>query len=244
MKSGRKPFSYDSIAAEYASKVDSAPYNALYERPAMLSMLPGVEGQIILDAGCGSGWYAEQLAGRGAHVDAIDASASMAEFARERLERAAGAGRFTVQVADLSERLPFEDARFAGALSALVLHYLIDWRPALREIHRVLQPGGWLLLSTHHPSADATHFSTNDYFRTEHVTDHWDWVGDVQFYRRSLTEIFASLRDSSFAIDTVSEPAPTREFMESEPVSGERLMRQPEFLIVLAKKAGSGAENA
>jgi len=246
MKPGSERFSYDSIAAEYASKVDSAPYNALYERPAMLSLLPSVEGERILDAGCGSGWYAEQMVGRGALVDAVDASPAMADYARQRLEHtaAAEAGRFTVQVSDLRDPLQFEDNRFSGALSALVLHYLSDWRPALREIHRVLRPGGWLLFSTHHPAADAAHFSTHDYFRTEHVTDHWDWVGEVQFYRRSLTEIFASLRDSSFVIDTVAEPVPTPGFMAAEPEAGERLMRQPEFLAVLARKSLPGAENA
>jgi len=246
MKSGRKLFSYDSIAAEYASKVDSAPYNALYERPAMLSLLPDVRGEIILDAGCGSGWYAERMVERGARVDAIDASPSMIAHARDRLERNAGATshRFSLQVADLAAGIPFEDDRFAGALSALVLHYLEDWRPALREIRRVLRPGGWLLLSTHHPSADAAHFSTTDYFRTEHVTDHWDWVGDVQFYRRSLTEIFSSLRDTSLVIVTVAEPMPTGDFKAAEPVKGERLMRQPEFLMILARKPGPGAEHA
>ena len=78
-------FNYDSIAADYASGVDRAPYNALYERPAMMGLLPDVSGLRVLDAGCGSGWYAEQLLDRGAKVDAFDASESMVEYARRRL---------------------------------------------------------------------------------------------------------------------------------------------------------------
>src|SRR5688500_4141893 len=133
MNSDSGPFSYDSIASEYASKVDSAPYNALYERPAMLSLLPDVDGARILDAGCGSGWYAERLIERGAAVEAIDASPRMAGFARERLNRLpGGAGaRARVQVADLSNDLPFESGSFGGVLSPLVMHYLEDWRPTL-----------------------------------------------------------------------------------------------------------------
>jgi SAM-dependent methyltransferase len=225
-------FNYDSVADDYATKVDNAPYNALYERPAMMALLPDLNGLRILDAGCGSGWYASQLLARGATVDAIDSSAGMVEHARRRLS--AEKPRLTIQVADLSTRLPFDDSTFDGALSPLVLHYMSDWRPALREIHRVLRPGGWLQFSTHHPAADAALFGTRDYFGTEHVTDHWDWCGAVEFYRRSLTEIFASLSDSGFVIDRVVEPVPTEEFRVLKPDAYSKLMHQPEFLIVRA----------
>ena len=228
-----RQFNYDAIAAEYAAKVDSAPYNALYERPAMVTLLPEVKGKRILDAGCGSGWYAEQLLERGAHVSAIDASAAMVDFSRARLEKKhSSPGRFDLQVADLANKLPFGDGTFDGVVSPLVLHYMRDWRPALREMRRVLVPDGWLLFSTHHPAADAALFQTKDYFATEHVVDHWDWVGRVEFYRRSLTEIVSSVIESGFVIDKVVEPVPTAEFKAAKPDSWQRLMHQPEFLIL------------
>lgn len=234
MEQDQHHFNYDSIASTYAEKVDTAPFNALYERPAMLAALPAVTGKRILDAGCGSGWYAEALAARGATVEGVDASASMIDRARDRLATMPPdlRDRVSFNVAPLGERLPFENGQFAGIVSALVLHYLPDWRPALREMHRVLETDGWLLLSTHHPSADALLFDTSDYFATEHVTDHWDWIGDVQFYRRSLTEIFASLRESGFAIDAVVEPHPTQEFLAADPEAYARLLKHPAFLIV------------
>jgi len=232
-----RQFNYDTIAAEYAAKVDSAPYNALYERPAMLGLLPDIKGKRLLDAGCGSGWYAEQLLERGAHVSAIDASAAMVDHARARLEKKhAGSGSFDLQVADLANRLPFDDQTFDGIVSPLVLHYMRDWRPALREMHRVLVMSGWLLFSTHHPAADAALFQTRDYFATEHVVDHWDWVGRVEFYRRSLTEVVSSVIESGFAIEKVVEPVPTPEFQAVKPDSWERLMNQPEFLIINARR--------
>lgn len=229
-------FNYDAIAEHYATKVDSAPYNALYERPAMLSLLPPLQGLRILDAGCGSGWYAGQLVARGASVDALDASGSMVQYARTRLADEISNGKLSIQVADLSERLPFEDERFDGAVSPLVLHYMSDWRPALKEIRRVLHDDGWLLFSTHHPAADAERFQTRDYFATEHIIDHWDWVGRVEFFRRSLMEIFSSVRESGFLIDRVVEPIPTEEFKRAKPDSFERLMNQPEFLMIVARK--------
>jgi SAM-dependent methyltransferase len=237
MNSPDERFSYDSIAAEYAAKVESAPFNALYERPAMLALLPDLTGRRILDAGCGPGWYARELLARGATVDGIDASAAMIAYARERLSGlpAGEAGRITLRLADLEQPLDFEDNQFDGIVSPLVLHYLADWRPTLREFHRVLKPGGWLQFSTHHPAADATLFNTRDYFCVERVTDHWDWVGKVTFFRRSLSEIFDSLGDTGFTVEKVKEPAPLEDFRSVNADAYDRLMNQPAFIIFVAR---------
>ena len=231
-----RQFNYDAIAADYAAKVDSAPYNALYERPAMLAMLPDLSGARILDAGCGSGWYAEQLLERGADVTAIDASGAMVDYTRARLEKKkTSSGRFDVRVADLANRLPFTNQSFDGVVSPLVLHYMRDWRPALREMFRLLVPNGWLLFSTHHPAADAQLFKTSNYFETEHVVDHWEWVGRVEFFRRSLTEVISSIVQSGFVIDKLVEPVPGAELKVAKPDSWQTLMRQPAFIIIEAR---------
>lgn len=236
--SGEYRFNYDAIAAEYAGNVDRAPYNALYERPAMLAALPPVDGRDILDAGCGSGWYAEHLVERGARLTAIDASAAMVDYARSRLgASASGSPSVDLRVADLADTLPFESSRFDGIVSPLVLHYLKDWRPALTEMRRVLRAKGWLLFSTHHPAADAARFQTKNYFATEHIVDRWDWVGRVEFFRRPLMEIVDSLGETGFVIERLIEPEPTEEFRREKPDSWERLMNQPEFLIVLARRS-------
>jgi SAM-dependent methyltransferase len=234
----QKPFNYDSIADTYAGHIDDAPYNALYERPAMLGLMPGVAGARILDAGCGGGWYSEQLLHRGADVDAVDGSAAMVEHARARLASKlsdGGEGRLSIQFADLGKPLPFDDDRFDGILSPLVLHYIEDWRPTFREFRRVLKPDGWLLFSTHHPATEMVRFAPPNYFKVEHVVDTWKWLGQVEFYRRSLTEISESLSDSEFVIERLVEPMPTEEFRRVKPESYVELMRQPEFLIVLAR---------
>ena len=44
---------YNRLADAYAAKVDAPPHNAFYSCPAMLSMLPPVEGKRVLDAACG-----------------------------------------------------------------------------------------------------------------------------------------------------------------------------------------------
>jgi hypothetical protein len=59
-------------------------------------------------------------------------------------------------------------------------------------------------------------------------------VGRVEFFRRSLTEVVASVIESGFVIDKLIEPMPTAEFKAAKPDDWERLIRQPAFLIVNA----------
>src|SRR5437660_10611316 len=93
---------YDEMAAEYAAAAETNAFNALYERPATLSLLPSLAGKRVLDAGCGPGWYAAELVRRGASVIGIDASEHLLEIARRRSPDNA-----EFHVADLSEPMPF-----------------------------------------------------------------------------------------------------------------------------------------
>lgn len=231
MHSADPPFSYDSIADAYAAHIDEAPYNKLYERPAMMALLPQVRGARVLDAGCGAGWYSEQLIARGARVTSIDASAALVRHTQARL-----GGGADVRVADLSQPLSFApDASYDGIVSGLVLHYLRDWSTALAEFRRILKPDGWLLFSTHHPALDATLFSPERYLEVAKREDFWEHVGTVRFFHRPLCEIVNPLVDAGFAVQRLVEPAPSEAFRAVKPDSYERLMRQPAFLLVLAR---------
>jgi SAM-dependent methyltransferase len=225
--------SYRDIAAAYADSVDTRPWNALYERPAMLSQLPPLEGRAVLDVACGSGWYAEQLLARGARVTAFDLNA---EFVRRTQARVGDRAR--VLRADLAAPLAFAaDAEFDLAICPLVLHYLHDWVPALRELRRALKPGGTLLFSTHHPAWDWGHYQREDYFAIEELEDYWEGVGDVRFYRRPLNEIGRSLEAAGFLIERLLEPWPVEEFRDVDPEGYEVLMKNPWFLVIRARAA-------
>jgi SAM-dependent methyltransferase len=232
-------FSYDEIADAYARGVDDAPYNALYERPAMLAMLPPLAGRRVLDAGCGSGWYAEQLLAGGAAVVGIDASAAMIDRARARL-----GARAELHVVSLGHPLPFGDGRFDVVVSPLVLHYLRDWGPALDELRRVLAEGGTFLFSTHHPwheaeRLEATGFEVR-YGEVQVVEEEWPRVGRVRFFRRSLGAIVDALADAGFVVERLVEPTPTEAFRALKPEAYERLMRRPAFLLVRARSRARG----
>jgi SAM-dependent methyltransferase len=98
----------------------------------------------ILDAACGNGRYSKFLL-RQADADAVltsfDLSPAMLRRARSRLR----SERVSFAVADLT-RLPYANACFDAVVCGWVLEHLPDPRAGLRELARVLQPGGRLLL--------------------------------------------------------------------------------------------------
>jgi len=223
---------YEAIAANYAAKVDTKPWNAYYERPAVISLLPALSNTKVLDVGCGSGWYAEYLVNHGAVVTSFDFNAQFVALTQARL-----GGRVRVLQADLSQPLHFaDDKEFDLVVCPLVMHYVRDWDPVLKELHRILKPRGLLVFSTHHPFNDWKQFNKEDYFATELLEDEWEGIGKVNFYRRPLTAMSAALHNASFCIETLLEPRPTEDFRRVAPESYERLMRNPWFLVIRARK--------
>ena len=202
-------------------------------------MLPDVNGAHILDAGCGSGFYAEELVRRGARVTAVDASAEMLKHAERRLRDLSS--HVTLRVADLAQPLDFlDDHSVDGILAPLVMHYIRDWKPTLGEFRRVLQPNGWLVLSTHHPTTEAARFNVANYFVTEPMEDYWSWVGNVRFFRRPLTAITGALSDAGFLIEKLIEPLPDEVFLEIKPDAFEQILKYPEFILFRARITRDG----
>jgi SAM-dependent methyltransferase len=203
-------------------------YNSLYERPAVISMLPDISGRRVLDVGCGSGPLSAWLASHGAEVVGFDTSARMVGLAeKKRIERA------SFRVADLAQPLDFlSDRSFDVVVASLVMHYLHDWVAPLRELRRVLRPSGQLIISTHHPAADIELSRTGNYFDTELISDRWDLGGkvfDVQFWRRPFTDMFAAFERAGFRVLAFQEPQPVPECRELSPRAWEALTTKPAF---------------
>jgi malonyl-CoA O-methyltransferase len=102
----------------------------------------------VLDHGCGTGRHALRLAERGARVTAVDFSAGM--LAKAKRKPFAERVRFLVH--DVHEELPFERASFERVVCALVLDHVRDLEGALRDMLRVLRPGGAVVITVMHPA--------------------------------------------------------------------------------------------
>lgn len=232
---------YETFAERYAAVVPTKPHNALYERPAIRSLLPPLDGLHVLDAGCGPGDNVEWLLARGAQVTALDVTSAFVRITQERLGARAGVLR-----ADLQSPLPFAAESFDVVLSALVLDYIEDWRGVLREWHRVLRPGGVVVFSAGHPMGDWLWVQRQGedpgpYFETSFFEMVWAGFGDpppvIGSYRRSMSEVLNPVLEAGFALEAFLEPRPTEAFREADPVRYERLMRLPGFLCIRARKA-------
>jgi demethylmenaquinone methyltransferase/2-methoxy-6-polyprenyl-1,4-benzoquinol methylase len=105
-------------------------------RGALVAAIDARPGQRILDVATGTGLVASELAERGADVVGLDQSEEMLAVARERL------GDRVTFVRGEAERLPFADAEFDALTFTYLLRYVDDRAATMRELARVVRPGG------------------------------------------------------------------------------------------------------
>jgi ubiquinone/menaquinone biosynthesis C-methylase UbiE len=113
-----------------------------YEGPLLDRLGGRVVGQSVLEVGCGRGVGTEVILGRfgAGRVWAFDLDPDMVEKARRRLARFPG-DRVQLTVGDAAA-IAADDASFDAVFDFGILHHVPDWRKAVREISRVLRPGG------------------------------------------------------------------------------------------------------
>jgi len=129
------------------SYADGSLESAIYaERERrVLDWIEGLElapGARVLDAGCGAGRLAAALGLRGFAVSAVDASPEMVALARENGVEA--------ELGD-AQTLGFPDDAFELVLGIGLLPWLSSPIQGLRELARVLRPGGYVILTTDNP---------------------------------------------------------------------------------------------
>lgn len=200
-----------------------------------------VAGLDVLDVGCGEGrmcrWFAEQ----GARSVGIDPTPEMVEEAR----RLHPEGTY-VQAG--AEKMPFEDASFDLAISYLTLIDIEDFRTAIREMARLLRPGGKLVIVnlnsfvTTRPRAwyaneqgQKMHVAVEDYYEERAILLEWSGVSIYNWHRPFEVYVQALLA-AGLTLSAFEEPRPTLEAVASHPSMLDEY-RVPLFHVMTWRKA-------
>lgn len=130
------------------------------------ALLGPIPGGVLLDYGAGNGIASHAFAAGGLNVDAVEPDPS-AEVGAAAVRQLAAGARLPITVHQTAALpLPFEDGRFGAVYARQVLHHVPDLGAAVRELARVLRPGGRLLATREHVADDALQL---EQFRARHA---------------------------------------------------------------------------
>ncbi|MDE3087988.1 MAG: methyltransferase domain-containing protein [Chloroflexota bacterium] len=172
---------YDAVAAAY-ERAAVPVYRQIAKR--LLQLIDLRPGWHVLDAGTGTGLVAllgAPRVGKTGKMIGIDLSEAMLELARAKAAQF-GFTQCEFRIGDL-ERLEFPDVAFNAVLSQFALHHT-DPAPVLREFHRVLMPGGKLVLQDWADAPNTPHKTMFDALAKYRAAD----AGDALARARAQSE--------------------------------------------------------
>lgn len=180
-----------------------------YHREQFLTLVRA-PGRRTLDVGCGEGRLTRHLASLGHRVVGIDASPSLVAAAREL------APEMELHVANAAA-LPFDDASFDLVVSFMCLHDVDDLDGAVREIARVLEPGGVACLSVVHPLNSAGRFEKHgrfvirgsylESFRYSDTVQRGELAMTFESQHRPISAYFDAFAAAGLVVESLREPA-------------------------------------
>ena len=146
---------YDQIAATYNKRYERNQYADVEQ--ALLKFVAGQEGLRILEVGCGTGHWLDILHTRGHRVFGLDLSTQM-------LNQAHGLLPTVALIRGRAEHLPFPAATFDRVFCINAIHHFADKPVFLKEVRRLLRPGGKLMSVGLDPHAQMDQWYVYDYF--------------------------------------------------------------------------------
>jgi 2-polyprenyl-3-methyl-5-hydroxy-6-metoxy-1,4-benzoquinol methylase len=173
----------------------------------VMRVLAGQSAKRVLDVGCGEGWLARTLAGRGCDVVGVDASAPLIEHARALGGRAPGRSEF--RVVSYAE-LEHDPAIGGGPYEVVVLNFAVlseDVAPLFRALSGCLSPEGALVIQTVSPWTAAGDEGYRDGWREETFAGFGGaFAATMPWYFRTLGSWIRELRSAGFAVESLEEP--------------------------------------
>lgn len=214
----------------------------------MLGLCGEVRGLDVLDVGCGEGRFCRMLAARGARTVGIDPTPPLILEAR-RLQPNG------VYVEGVAEKLPQADASVDLVVSFVALVDIPDFRQAIREMARVLRPGGRCVVAnmTGFASASSLYWARDDDGNKLYWTlDNYmverrvraDWAGiSVVNWHRPLSAYMQAFLASGLALEHFDEPVPKPETLAKH-TRMKDYNRVPHFCTMVWRKPLRGTSSS
>ena len=189
----------------------------------------------VLDIGCGEGQASRRLTALGSEVIGLDPTRAQLRTASER-------GGGPVYAHAVAEALPCRSRSFDAVVMCLVIEHIEAYEVTIREVARVLEPGGRFLLLLNHPLLQAPgsgwiddHILEEQYWRVGQYLNDDTGIEEVApgvnlpFMHRPLSRYIHVMGEVGLLIDDMDEPPPPPGFLAeaweySEAASIPRLM--------------------
>ncbi|MEO6875765.1 MAG: class I SAM-dependent methyltransferase [Opitutaceae bacterium] len=206
----------------------------------MLGLCGEVRGLDVLDVGCGEGRFCRMLAARGARTVGVDPTVELIADARRQqpgamFHEAAG------------EALPLPDASMDLVVSYVALVDIPDFRAAIREMARVLRPGGRCVVANLNSFNTATtkfwardddgnklHWTMDNYMTERAGKAEWAGMSIVNWHR-PLSAYMAAFFAAGLQLEQFDEPMPKREVIAKH-ASMQDFHRMPHFCTMVWRK--------
>lgn len=237
---------WNELGSEWFELAQTNDFRIHYIMPNTFRLLGDVAELNILDLGCGEGGYARELARRGANVTAVDCSREAIAYASDEATKEGLPITCLVRNSNLLDGLA--DCLFDKVLCSMMLMDVEDFDGTLREVARVLKPGGEAVISILHPcfkppvehhwfhSADGVEVHVRDYFRPE------AWEGTIGgsstavIYRhRTLSDYVKTFSRHGLTLIDLDEPFPTQEQCRQSPRIA-WLTKIPMYMFMVLRK--------
>ena len=244
---------WDTAAGAYAAGQASGRdyYRLEFFGPAQIALCGDVQGLRILDVGCGTGYFAREMARRGASVTGVDISPRMIEHAVHAESQDPLGIRYLVH--DAANLLDyFAPESFDMATSCLALQDMPELPDVLECIRSVLVPGGRLVASITHPCTDTPFrewardesgrkkwLRIDRYFERgplEYTWRGWSYEFATAAHHATLEDWFGWLLEAGFRLRGIREPSPTDAALRAHP-DLEDAARVPYYLMFDAIRA-------
>ncbi|MBD1845354.1 methyltransferase domain-containing protein [Cyanobacteria bacterium FACHB-63] len=189
---------------------------ALNSDPVLWQFLGAVDGRVVLDAGCGTGYLSRQLCRKGAIVTGIDLAPGMLAIAQQKAQSQGLLIDFHADSCSGLKTLPH--GHFDLLVSNYVLMDLPDLEETILAFHRVLKPGGIAALVFSHPCFDQGAAVVDDAFIEYHWKESYfgrqkrqdppwkHFTTSLIWFHRPLSDYWKAFKLAGFDVVDFEEP--------------------------------------